>query len=216
MAPLYWFSLVPTGVRVVLGTQLALYVASLVGEVLHRWSLIPWLAVSGASFWNGRYWQVVTHPFLPGNLADLVLNGLMITFVGVYLERRWSRVQLWFYCLVIATGVGLVKVLVLPSSPLMLLGGAPLGMGLGAAWLRMAWNERYCLLGVGETGAPTIALVALVLSLLTMLPCLGVIHTLIILTSIPIGWGYLALRWKLHRAQPSRTVPSERIGRLEL
>jgi len=204
------------GVRVLLSLLASAYLAALLGRFTRTFDLYAWLALSPPAFWDGHVWQAVTYALLPAGFFDFVLNGVMLAWLGVWLERVWSRHELWIYCLLSALGAGLAKVVLMPHDPFLMAGTTAMVFGLLAAWARLFGHERVDVMGVWPMSARQAALLFAVISLLGMLPCAGPVNALVMLCGGITGWIYLAIRLKFIRAQPSQVVPNERIGKLEL
>ncbi|MBI2929710.1 MAG: rhomboid family intramembrane serine protease [Verrucomicrobia bacterium] len=211
-----WFALVSPGVRGLLALLTGAYLAAAVGRVTHTFELSAWLALSSPEFWGGRVWQVVTYALLPATIMDFLFNGLMIVWLGGWVERVWSRGELWLYCGICAVGAGLAKVLLTPASPDVMVGTTGVVMGLLAAVARLFGHERTMLMGAWETSVRTATLAIAAASLLLMAPMAGLLNAAVMLSGGLTGWVYLSLRWKAIHAQRSRAVTSQRIGRLEL
>ena len=208
-------SLTP-GVRAVLIVLTVAYLAGVIGLWSGAYNLSAWLALSGPGFWHGRVWSVVTFVLLPAGILDLLFNGVMIACLGPLIERAWSRGELWSYCLIAAAGAGLVKVILQPSSPALLIGVGPVIFGLLAAWVRLCGREEIRLGFVWQTTVLRAALVLAAVSFLMIVVSTGLVAAVVTLSGGPAGWLYLSLRWKVNLARRSRTVTSERMSRLEL
>ncbi len=64
-----------------------------------------WLALIPNAVLNGRVWQVFTYSFLHADVMHLVLNGLVLAFVGSDIESVWGRKKFlgyYFYCTLMA------------------------------------------------------------------------------------------------------------------
>ncbi|MDE3068915.1 MAG: rhomboid family intramembrane serine protease [Verrucomicrobiota bacterium] len=203
------------GVRGVLCVLAAAYAADLGDRFTHACNLRGWLALSGADFWRGQVWRIITYPLLPVSPLDFFINGILIIMLGRWLERHWSRGQLWTCCGVAAVGAGLVKVLLQPFDALSLSGAAPLVFGLLAAWGWLAGREKVSF-GFGEMTARQAALLAAAASFLMILLSAGLVQAVILLSGGAIALGYLWLRLKLLLRRESWIVKSERMSRLEL
>jgi len=204
------------GVRILLCLLSAVYLAAIIGKFSHAYDLYRWLALSGTNFWHGQVWQVVTHPLLPTAAFDFVLNGLMIVLLGGLLERIWSRSELGMYCVVAAVGAGLAKVILQFSNPAPMAGAGPLVFGLLAAWGFLFGHEKVPMGSFGEMTVRQLALLAGVISLVTMWFSAGLINAVIMLAGGLAGLLYLWLRSKMLMTRKSRIVDSDRMNRLEL
>jgi membrane associated rhomboid family serine protease len=206
-----FFDVVTPGTFSVLLTILA-------GFVLVRLRMGPWLWLEPHGFWHGRIWTVVTHAFLPANVIDLLFNGLFLFMLGVWIEKAWSRFELWGFCLLSALATGLFRVAVTPGSQVILFGTMPLVFGLLVAWARLFGHERLLFMGVWEMTVRQCALLVGIIDIIIMAtcPCFGWINCLAVCMAALGGWLYLTLRWKRNLAARSQAVNSERISRLEL
>jgi membrane associated rhomboid family serine protease len=208
-------SLTP-GVRTALVVLAAAYLAEVIGRCSSAYNLSGWLALSGPVFWHGRVWPVITFVLLPAGILDFLFNGVMIACLGPLIERAWSRGEFWSYCLITATGAGLVKVALQPSNPSLLTGAGPVVFGLLAAWARLYGREEIRLGLIWQTTARRAALVLAAIAFLMMVASAGLVEAVVTLSGGLVGWFYLSLRWKFNLARRSRTVTSERMSRLEL
>ena len=211
----FWAALTP-GVRVVLGLLFAVWLASALGKGLHVFDLDRRLALSGPNFWHGRVWRLVTYELLPQGILDLIINGVALAVLGGWLERHWTRGELWCYCLVAAAGAGLAKVTLQYSSPLSLTGAAPMMFGLLMAWGFLGGRETIPLFLWGETTVWKLVLAAAGVSILIQFFTAGLVPALILLAGGLTGYLYLWLKhqWLMNRT--GSVVHYERISRLEL
>ena len=72
---------------VLLGINLALFVAQEVYAHFFDSSLFSWLALSREGLGNGGWWQFLTYAFLHGNLFHLMVNIVALWFTGPLLEE---------------------------------------------------------------------------------------------------------------------------------
>ena len=207
---------VTAGARVVLLILTVAYVIALFGVFSHSYDLYSPLALSAPDFWHGKFWQIATYALLPAGIFDFLFNWVMILFLGTCLEKLWSRWRLWSYCLVSVIGAGLLKVLLGAAHPQLMVGTTPVVFGLLAAWGYLCANERVLLWFLWEMPVRQGAIILTIFSALLMLPCAGPITVLIMLfASVTVLVALWFEKAVLH-AQRSRTVVSERMGRLEL
>lgn len=204
------------GTRVLILVLSLLYAAAFVGNVTEKYNLFEWLGLRSTSVWHGEVWRIISYAFVSPNLLNLVLNVIILAMLGAFLERVWSPKEFWIFCLVSATGAGLAKVLVTPSSPVLMVANVPIIFGLLVAWAKIFGHERVYFMGIWEMSVGTCALLFAAISILAMLPCAGIVNTLIMLCGGGAGWLYLFLRSRSVRLQQSQTVGSVRMGRLEL
>jgi membrane associated rhomboid family serine protease len=204
------------GVRALLFVLTVAYVTAVFGLFSHVYNLYPWLALDGPGFWKGKVWPLATYGLLPATLLDFLFNWFLILVLGTWLEKIWSRRQLWLYCLVSAVGSGIVKVTVQPSSPFAIVGTTPIVFGLLAAWGRLFGTEKILFWLIWEMTIRQAAIVMTAVGFLVMLPCAGLVNATIMLCGAPAGLLFLWVQSKLSHSRASRPIVSERMGRLEL
>jgi membrane associated rhomboid family serine protease len=204
------------GVRALLVLLTATYVIAVAGIFTRTYNLYPSLGLTGPAFWTGKVWQLITYALLPATLVDFLINWLVIFCLGSWLERVWSWRQFWFFCALAAVGTGAARVLILPSSPRMMVGTAPIAFAVTAAWGLLFSQEKVLLWFLWETTVRQAAILLILICALIMLPCAGLINVSIMLLAALIGWLYVRVSAALTRARPGRTVISERMGRLEI
>lgn len=205
-----------SGVRVILAVLTVMYLAAEIGAFSRAYNLYPWLGLSGAGFWKGHVWPVITYALLPASIWDFLFNWILILFLGVWLERVWSRYELWTCCLLAVLAAGLARVIVQPSDIRLMVGTMPVVFGLLAAWGRLFGNERVLMWFMWDMSVRQTAVLMTVIGFVIMLPCAGPVNAGIMLCGTPAGLLYVWLRTKLTHSGSSRTVESERMGRLEL
>jgi membrane associated rhomboid family serine protease len=208
-------SLTP-GVRILLCLSAAAYLSALAGRLAGAVDLNGCLALSGPKFWRGQIWRIVTYALLPAGILDFILNSIALVVLGRFLERHWSRGELWLYCLLTATGAGAAKVGLQFSNPLPLTGAAPMMVGLLAAWAFLCGRERIPLVLFGEITVWKLVLFAGTLSVSMMYFTAGFVAATILVAGGLTGLSLLWLRrnWIMSRA--GSIAHSERITRLEL
>jgi membrane associated rhomboid family serine protease len=203
------------GVRTLLCILTVAYLATLLASFAHVCDLGGWLTLNSADFWRGQVWRMITYPLLPMSVLNFLVNAVMIIVLGRWLERHWSRGQLWTYCLIAVAGAGLVKVLLQPAGPLPLSGATPLVFGLLAALGWFSGPEKVSL-GFCEVTQRQAALLVGVIGFLMILFSAGLLQALILVSGGVVGLGYLWLRLKMLMRRESRVAKSERMSRLEL
>src|ERR1035437_7672922 len=208
-------SLTP-GVQWLLGLMAAVYLAAVIGKLIHAFDLYDWLALSGPKFWSGQIWRLVTYALLPAGILDFLMNSIALVMLGGMLERHWSRGELWLYCVVAAAGAGLTKVVLQFSSPLPLTGAAPMVFGLLIAWGFLCGRENISLIPFGEMIVWKLVLVAGAISFLIMFFTAGLVTAIIMAGGGLTGFLYLWLKHKWLMSRASSVIHSERINRLEL
>lgn len=86
-------------------TLVALFLAEQVAQRALGVSLTPVLGlVPEAVVLRGYFWQVLTYAFLHADLTHLLLNSLMLVFLGSELEVLWGRKKLALYAVICALG----------------------------------------------------------------------------------------------------------------
>jgi hypothetical protein len=117
---------------------------------------------------------------------------------------------------VAAAGAGLAKVLLQISSPMPLVGAAPMMFGLLMAWGFLCGRENISIMLFGEMTAWKLVLVAGAVSFLIMFFTAGLVPAIIMSAGGLTGWLYLWLNHKWLMSRASRVAYSERMSRLEL
>ena len=72
---------------VLMGINLALFLAEQIYSHYFSASLFPWLALSREGLVQGGWWQFLTYAFLHGNLFHLMVNMVALWFTGPLLEE---------------------------------------------------------------------------------------------------------------------------------
>jgi len=205
------------GTLVILGVLTFFFILRLVGSFTRLFDTMDWFALTGPGFWKGRVWTMVTYALVPASILELLFNWTFIVFIGCYLERVWSKGQLWVVSTLSIIVVGSVKVLLFPSNPGILVGTAPVVFGLLAAWGWVFAHERVLFWFMWEMSIRQAAILFIGISYVVMaFSCTGFLDATIMACGALGGLGYVWVHQNLVRAQPSRTVTSNRIGRLEL
>ncbi len=204
------------GVRVLLLVLTVAYLVAVFGILSHQYDLYPWLGLNGPAFWHGRIWPIVTYALLPATLVDFLFNWVMVLCLGAYLERVWSRWQLWRHCCICALGAGVAKILLEPASPFLMVGTTPIVFGLLASWGWLFANERVLFWFIWDMTVRQAAILLTIIGALLMLPCAGLKTTAIMLCGGLAGLISIWIQTRLVRARASRPFVSERMGRLEL
>ena len=70
------------------------------------------LALSASSVVHGRIWQLLTYPFMSGWGKNLILNSILVLFIGSSLEREWHTVAFFVFWLVVSVACGVLWVAV--------------------------------------------------------------------------------------------------------
>ena len=211
-----FLALLTPGVQWLLGLLAGMYLTAVIGKLIRAFDLYDWLALSGPKFWNGQIWRLVTYGLLPVGVLDFLMNSVALVMLGAMLERHWSRGELWLYCIVAAAGAGFAKVVLQFSSPLPLVGAAPMMFGLLIAWGFLCGRETINLMPFGEMTVWKLVLVAGAISFLIMFVTAGLFTAIIMAGGGLTGFLYLWLKHKWLMSRVGSVIHSERINRLEL
>ncbi len=209
------FHSLPSASRGLLVYFAVLALGSLVLGMTTGISLLPFIWLSGPEFWHGQVWRIVTHGCFPVNVIDFIVNGLLIAFVGAWVEVRSSRWIILAVSLAGILGAGLVKVLVQPRVDVAIGGIAPIGFALLAAWIKLCGNEEVQLITT-TTKVWLAGMIFSVLSLAMVFFSCSPVQGLITACAWPSGWAFLWCHDRFLRARSARMAGSNRIGRLEI
>ena len=72
---------------------------------LQLFAPVGFLALTPGAFFHGMLWQIVTYAFFHSDPIQMVLNMLMLAFIGSELETIWGTkrfVQFYLFCVVCA------------------------------------------------------------------------------------------------------------------
>jgi membrane associated rhomboid family serine protease len=205
-----------SGTRLLILVISLLYAAAFIGGITKTYDLFEPLGLRSTSVWHGEFWRIISYAFLTPNLLNFVLNIILLAMLGSFLERVWSSKEFWTFCILCAAGAGLAKVLVTPMSDALIAANVSIIFGLLVAWAKIFGHERVYFMGIWEMNVRAAAFIFAAISILAMLPCAGILNTLIMLCGGVAGWLYLFIRLRSVRLQQSQTVGSVRMGRLEL
>lgn len=67
--------------------------------------LLSWFALIPSQVLSGKIWQILTYSFLHADVMHLVLNGMVLAFLGSDIEALWGRKKFlgfYFICTVIS------------------------------------------------------------------------------------------------------------------
>jgi membrane associated rhomboid family serine protease len=218
MNPRAFWSSLPPGVRTLISVSVFVFLANGVGDLFQIFNLRNYFVLNSPAFWKGAFWQFITHPFLPANFTDLLVNLFLLVALGPRLEQNWSRNQFWSFCFISASGAGLAKILFASHSSIPFSGYSGIVFGILAAWLKLFGSEEILFFGFLKMTARSAFLIAIIFSLL-----LGILQSgrISFDAFVPVfggiaGYGYLTLRWKRNLIEPAQIKTSNRIARLEL
>jgi membrane associated rhomboid family serine protease len=210
-------SFLPRGLREPLVLMLLAGVVALAGSYSGAFDLYAPLALWPVGFWHGRVWQAVTYPLLPAGPADLIFNGFLFAVLGGRLVQGFGRRQFWLFCLVAVVGSAVVKLALTALDHRPLVSFSSIVFAMFAAWCRLFANEEVMLMATWRMRMRTaILIIAGLIIMFGLLSSCGFWNAVAVLGGGATGWLYLAAqeRWRLRRR--ARTLPSERISRLEL
>ena len=77
---------------------IVVFVVTSAGDKFMGTNLMSWLSLSAYGVFHGRIWQFITYSFLHSDVMQLVLNLLVLAFVGSDIEALWgTRKFLTYY-----------------------------------------------------------------------------------------------------------------------
>ncbi len=204
------------GARGLAGVFLAVYLVAAIGGLLHAYDLAAGLGLTGSKALAGQAWRLVTYAVLSPGLGMLMGNCLGAVFMGILLEKFWSRGEFWLYGLITAAGAGLMHVALHAADGVALIGPGQVffAMLIAVAFVR----GREVVQMPPFTGMLTWHLVAIVAGINLLVTALtsGIGAALVMGAAAAARYVYLSLgqRWLMGR--DSRVVGSERVNGLEL
>jgi membrane associated rhomboid family serine protease len=147
---------------------------------------------------------------------DCLFGLIWFSVLGGQLERVWSSLTFWCYCLLGILGGVLPLLLILPAGTSVLVGSAPATFGLLAAWFRLCGHERLILHGLGPVTVRQAAVVIAGLNAAIVYVGAGWKAMLCLMGGAVAVWLGLSIhrRWNLLRLQ--RASGPSRINRLEV
>lgn len=121
---------------ILLGINVALFLAEETFRLLFDSSLFPMMALSRDGIAEGAWWQFLTHAFLHGNLFHLMVNMVALWFTGPILEELLGGWRYLLLYLVAAVTGGILQTYSSPQSiDLVGASGAVCGLLTGFATL---------------------------------------------------------------------------------
>jgi len=191
------------------------YPLAQLGLRCHLFDAYQPLALMAPLVGKGQVWRVITYAFLPGCIAEWVVNLFWLATLASVVARNWRGPGFWGYCL-LGAAAGAVPFLIAGSAGLVL-GPQAMTLALLVAWERLFGNERILLLGLGELSVrQTAILVAIVNSVITLFLS-GWLFLASMWCGGLAGWLYFVVhQWKVLRRPANAAPNSERIARLEL
>jgi membrane associated rhomboid family serine protease len=178
--------------------------------------LYSWMVLTPEGVWRGEVWRLVTYGFFAGGIVDWVIHLFwLVTLVSV-VGRNWSGRSFWMFALMAIVAGAVPLVLARPGSAVGFTGCAALIFALLVAWDRIYRRERLVLLGIGEISVRQAAVLIGIIEILIVLFCFGLVTLLSMMCGGVAAWIYFAVRHRFIMGRASRTIPSERMARLEL
>jgi membrane associated rhomboid family serine protease len=176
----------------------------ILGPVLHKLDLSPWLGLVPVAVVHGWVWQLVTYMFLhaPAGISHILFNLLAMWMFGGDIERHWGGRKFLTYWLVCGIGAGVcVTAFGAPrgvTTPTVGASGAIYGLILAYGTIfaerRILWNLLFPI--KARTFAWIFFAIAFVSSVTQ--PGDGVSH-LAHLGGMVVGWLYLKRAWRVDR-----------------
>jgi membrane associated rhomboid family serine protease len=210
------FLSIPLGCRTLLVIFFIIALANLILSLEFSFSPIPYLCLSGPQFWSGEVWRILSHGCFPANLPDVAWAALLMAIVGSWVEVRSNRWILFGICLAGILGAGAAKVLLMPRAPTALIGLAPIGVALLAAWIKLCGNEDVMVVLTTVTKVRIAGMIFSILSLIIVFFSCSPMDGLMVACAWPSGWTFLWCHDRFVRARSARLANSNRMGRLEI
>jgi membrane associated rhomboid family serine protease len=85
-------------------------------------NLLSWFGLIPSQVFHGYFWQIFTYSFLHADVMHLVLNAMVLVFLGAEIEAIWGRKKFLGYYFICTTAAGLFYLLIqlFMSNPLYL------------------------------------------------------------------------------------------------
>ena len=134
------------GIKYFLLAQLGVFLAHAVLTMLGvPFQLEQMLALSGQSFLQGHFYQLISFILVPRGLMEMLFNGLFFWFLGGELIRIWGRKAFWYFSATITIGAGIFHLLLSGLMGAMTLGLSGVGVLSAAQMLAYAvfFPDRY-------------------------------------------------------------------------
>ena len=168
---------------------------------------------SQAFFHRHYYWQILTYPFLSGDVSQLFFNLLMFVFVGSDLESFWGSRSFLRYLFFCSISLGLIYVLSGMGRGVPLVGPSGVLYGLFAAY-GLIFGERVLLfMLLFPIQAKYFALILAAIQLLTALfsPGVSAVTSFAHFLGMGVGAFYLwgLAKWQISRRNSSRSFISQ-------
>lgn len=84
-------------------------------SIFSKFAGIPleyYLGLSGAKFFSGHIYQLLTYPLMGRGLMEVLFNCLLLWFIGSDLENSWGRKRYLSFLLVAVLGAGITYLLI--------------------------------------------------------------------------------------------------------
>jgi membrane associated rhomboid family serine protease len=96
-------------VKAMLIACFAMFIIQQTADQFFDGRVLQWLALTPSDFVvNHRFWQLLTYPFLHGEVMHLFLNLVMLAFIGGELEATWGTARFLRYYFFCSTSAGLL------------------------------------------------------------------------------------------------------------
>lgn len=183
----------------------------------HHSMLVDWLGLTPALVWKGQVWRMVSYELLAVSVLGWAINLFWFATLISILQRDWSSLSFWIYCLVAALGGALPIILVRAHAEMPAFGPGAIVLALLVAWERYYRRERIIILGLGEVSVRQAAIfIAALNAVICFFTCGGWLFTLSMFCGGLAGWLWLTLGQRRVMSRGSKIVESERVARLEL
>lgn len=204
------------GTRVLIGILLMAAIARWVIKAFGGVDIATYLALHPADVMKGYVWQLFSHALLPGGVFDLIINLLMIAFLGSKVEYAWSKNELVSYGLICALGAGLIKLAAAHYAPAPMVGSSCIVMGLVAAVFKLFGDEQTIIPGIADLPLRTFLAILIVANFIMVFVTAGFAEAFIQMGGFVAGLIYLTVRWQYNKSRQAKTSSSGRAKNLEI
>jgi membrane associated rhomboid family serine protease len=90
----------------------AVFIFQMISDKFFGGFITAWFALIPTQVLHAKIWQLFTYSFLHADVMHLVLNGLVLAFVGSDIEAIWGRRKFLIYYFFCATMAGLFYLLI--------------------------------------------------------------------------------------------------------
>ncbi len=93
--------------KIIIFISLGCFLLMSILNAVGAFSLVSFIGLSSSGLLSGFVWQLLTYPFMEGQLIGLIFNALLLWFVGSELEQLWgSKIYFRFLLFVsLLTGI---------------------------------------------------------------------------------------------------------------